>query len=553
MIRHTLCIALSCLLFACGGGSSDPISPPVTVVNPVPPPVVSQDLRFTDVAIARGLAFSSGFSPDFIVDPAFYAGGAASGDIDNDGDIDLFILRGDTNPNLLFFNNGNSFTENTPASLAFPNSGTANYKLSGPTFADMDGDKDLDLFIGGVAGDPSFIFMNDGSGVFTNVTSGSGIENMTSLNTISAAFADYDKDGDLDMAMAHWGTPRDSTNPGDTETLWQNDSDASGIKFTPVSISSGIANQLALNLSGVKGENHDYTFAPNFSDINDDTFPDLLSVGDFKGSQVFLNNQDGTFSDVTDTTQITDSNGMGTAVGDFDNDGDNDWFVSSINGNRLYQNNPESDSTEFTNVSETAGIQQGSWGWGSCFADFDADGFLDIYQTNGWQDNSNNPNPTPYDEDESRLWMSNQDGSFSDQAQLTGIIDNLQGRGVVCADFDNDRDVDVLLLLSNSDQAALLWNNDIIEKNTISIFLQGPSPNTQAIGARIYVSTGSVTQMREIAIGSNFTSHNPTKQIFGLGEASTIDELKIVWPDGTEIMQTNVTGNQDLVFTHPNF
>ena len=548
---------LSCfsLLIACGGSSGNSSSSPSpTVVTPIEPPVVVQSLLFSEVAIARGLEFSSGFSADYTVDPAFYAGGAASGDIDNDGDIDLFILRGDTNANLLFFNNGSSFSENASAGLAFPNSGTSNYKLSGPTFADMDGDKDLDLFIGGLNGDPSFIFTNNGLGVFTNTTAGSGIDNMNSLNTISAAFADYDKDGDLDMALAHWGSPRDSANPGETETLWRNDSDASGIKFTPVSLVSGIANQLALNLTGVKGENHDYTFAPNFSDINGDTYPDLLSVGDFKGSQVFLNNQDGTFTDVTDSTQITDTNGMGAAVGDYDNDGDNDWFISSINGNRLYQNNPETSTTEFTNISGAAGIEQGSWGWGSCFADFDADGFLDIYQTNGWQNNSgNNPSATPYDEDESRLWMSNQDGTFNNQATEAKIADSLQGRGVVCADFDNDRDVDILLLLSNADQAALLWENTLSEKNTLSVYLQGPTPNTQAIGSLIYVTIDSVTQMREVSIGSNFTSHNPTTQVFGLGDATTIDELKIVWPDGTEIVQTAVAGNQDLLFTHPDY
>lgn len=540
-----IAIAASFMLVNCGGGGTS--SPPINTTPPPPPPVV-QGLKFNDVAPAQGLQFSSEFSAGYMEDPRHFAGGAAAGDIDGDGDIDLFIVRGDTQPNLLYINSGGSFTDNAAAAgLALPKGGTENYKLSGPTFADLDGDKDLDLFVGGLGGDPSYIFSNDGTGVFSDVTTRSGIDAMTSKNTLSAAFGDYDKDGDLDLAMSHWGTPRDQTNPGETETLWRNDSDASGIKFTPVSAAAGIV--LNLNLDGELGINHDYTFAPNFADINEDGYPDLVSVSDFRGSKVFVNNQDGTFTDVTDTTQISDSNGMGAAVGDYDNDGDLDWFVSSIDGNRLYNNM----AGTMIGVSQDAGIELGGWGWGSCFADFDRDGHLDIYQTNGWiNNNGGNPN-APYTEDKTRLWMSDGLGAFTNEAFDTGIEDNKQGRGVVCADFDNDRDTDVLLLLNDDSQAALLWNNTIDTNNAIAIDLQGPSPNTQAIGTRIYITNDTSTQMREIGIGSNFTSHNPTHQLIGLGSATTIDELKIVWPDGIELVQNNVAANQSLTFTHPDY
>ena len=472
--------------------------------------------------------------------PRHFAGGAASGDIDGDGDIDLVVVRGDTQANLLFINDGGVFTEGAMPALALPNGGTSNYKLSGPTLADIDGDKDLDIFIGGADGHPSLIFSNDGSGIFTNVTTGSGLDTATSKNTISAAFGDYDKDGDLDLALAHWGTPRDRNAPGETETLWRNDSDANGIKFTAVSAPAGISATLIPGLLGVVGLDTDYTFAPNFADINDDGYPDLLSVSDFGGSKVYMNNKDGTFTDVTDTTQITDSNGMGAAVGDYDNDGDLDWFVSSINGNRLYNNM----NSTLIGVSETAGIERGGWGWGSCFADFDLDGHLDIYQTNGWPDTL---------VDRTHLWMSDGQGAFTDKAEETGIDDNQQGRGIVCADFNGDRDIDVLLLLSNDFPAALLWENTLPSNNSVSVTLNGPSPNTHAIGSRVYVTTGETTQMRDVAIGSNFTSHNPTEQIFGLGSSELIDELKIVWPDGTQITRSDIAANQDLTFTHPDY
>lgn len=551
MIKKSGFWVLALSLAACGGGGGNGSTAVSVVPPPPPPPAASKDLKFANIASVRGVQHSSEFSSAYTEMPRHFAGGAAAGDIDNDGDIDIFITRGDTQPNLLYINNGGAFTDMAAAAgLALPKLGTGNYKLSGPTFADMDGDKDLDLFIGGMQNDPSLVFENNGDGTFTDVTIGSGIALMTSKNTISAAFGDYDRDGKLDLAMAHWGTPRDRLNPGETETLWRNVSDAGGIKFTAVSAAANISSEIALDLmAGALGVDHDYTFAPNFSDINNDGYPDLLSVSDFRGSRVFINNQDGTFTNTTDSTQINDSNGMGAAVGDYDNDGDMDWFVSSIDGNRLYQN----ENGTLINVSTSTGIEAGSWGWGSCFADFDLDGHLDIYQTNGWfSDSGGNPN-APYTTDKSRLWMSDTAGVFSDKAADANMIDEAQGRAVICADFDNDRDIDVLLLNNNSAEAAILWDNELGNKNAIRIKLEGPNDNTHGIGTRISVKTGTLTQIREMSIGSNFASHNPAREIFGLGESTVIDELVVLWPDGTEIRRANVAANQDLIFTHPDF
>ena len=121
-------------------------------------------MKFADVSSARGIDHKSEFSSGLDKDPRYFAGGAAAGDIDNDGDIDIFITRGDTLPNLLFINDGSgNFTDQADiAGLALPKDGTANYKLSGPSLADLDGDGDLDLFIGGVDNDPSLIFRNNG-------------------------------------------------------------------------------------------------------------------------------------------------------------------------------------------------------------------------------------------------------------------------------------------------------------------------------------------------------------------------------------------------------
>jgi hypothetical protein len=478
-----------------------------------------------------------------------FAGGGAVGDVDGDGDLDIFITPGNTGPNLLYLNQGGAgFSEDAAgAGLAFTKSATETFRQSGPVFGDLDGDGDLDLFIGGLEGDPSQIFQNNGGGQFTNVTAGSGVDFMSSPYTISAALGDYDNDGDLDLAMAHWGTPRDQNNPGETETLWRNDSSGGTISFTPVSQAAGISSELGLDRTGgVLGEDHDYTFAPGFADIDGDGDQDLLSVADFGSSRVFLNNGDGTFTNITDPTRITDTNGMGAAIGDYDGDGDMDWFVSSIDGNRLYQNT----GGDFVYPSEAVDVDPGGWGWGSCFADFNADGRLDIYQTNGW-DVGMDPQNSPYVDDTSRLWMSNPDGSFEDMANDSNMLDTEQGRGVICDDFDADGDVDVLLLTLDDQQAAVLWTNQLSGGNTLSVALEGKAPNTFGVGALVSITISGVIQTRLVGVNSNFISHNSTQQYFGLGEATEIDSLRVAWPDGATTEMTNVAANQRLTLQHP--
>ena len=188
-------------------------------------------------------------------------------------------MRGDVGPNRLYRNAGNLAFEDvaSQAGVAFTKSATENYRHAGPMFADIDGDGDLDLFLGGVDGDPNMIYANDGDGTFTDVTAGAGLASMTAQYTIGAAFGDYDLDGDLDLLLAHWGTLRDYAAPGDTETLWRNDSDAAGIRFTSVSVSAGISPSI-INLPDPKTTENtaDFTFSPSFARINDDRYQDLV-------------------------------------------------------------------------------------------------------------------------------------------------------------------------------------------------------------------------------------------------------------------------------------
>ena len=553
--------ALGSLLAGCGGGGGDGSSggaPPPPPNNP--PPTTRQ---FNNATNSTGISFVHGIVNPTNSKAELFAGGAASGDYDNDGDIDLYVVRGNVGPNLLYRNDGNNrFTDVAAAAgVARARQGGGGFLQSGPVFADLDGDADLDLFVGGLEGDTCALFRNDGNGRFTDVTAQSGLGTMGARSTISASFGDYDLDGDLDAMLAHWGTPRQpdgNGGNGDTESLWRNESDANGMRFTSVSVESGIAAAIIPRRGGYNGFqptalDYDYSFVLAFARMDADRYPDILSVADFSNSRYFLSNgaQGGgtvTFRDATDNAVIIDRNGMGSAVGDYDGDGDLDWFVTGIFGvsetvgNRLYRN----DGTGvLQDVTVAAGVQDGGWGWGACFADFNLDGRLDIFHTNGW--NSLNPIDA-FESDRSRLFISQGNGRFADEAGTRGMTDTEQGRAVVCADFDRDGDVDIFMTNRGLANSGAFWvNNGDGSNRGLVVRLSGSAPNTEAVGARIRVTVGGVTQLREVSIGNNFTSHNPTAQVFGLGTATAADSVQIEWPDGTTDTYNNVSAG-NVVF-----
>jgi enediyne biosynthesis protein E4 len=552
------------LVSACSGDGAGappaPASPP-----PATPP-------FADVTSASQIAYQVGYTrPSYIRRDErglltwqvlfMTIGGAAAGDCDNDGDIDLFITYGNTGgpdggggPNRLYLNQlveqgkGMLF-EDVAAAAGVANTrpgGMANDRHSGPVFADMDGDGDLDLFIGGIHGDPSKIYENLGNCHFRDVTSNSpDIERMVASHTISAAFGDYDLDGDLDMFLTHWGTLDELY--GDpptrqTEHLFRNESDESGIRFVNVSEESGISSLTRLTrASDFHGQTQigDFTFTATFARIDEDLWPDIAVAADFGTTQVFINNGDGTFRNLDNPVLREAQFGMGSALGDIDNDGDLDWFVTSIfgpgneilmpHGNRLFVN--DGSSALFADHTSRLGVADGAFGWGACFLDIDNDGDLDIFHTNGYPVTFLTPDDR-YDSDPGRAFVRNDAGTYSDEAEALGLAAPASGRGVVCADFDHDGDIDILELTEAPGNSAKLWENRTAAagRNFLRVKLEGLPPNTEAAGARIFARIGDTEQMREIMIGSNYTSQNPTVQIFGLGLSSIVDELRVEWP-----------------------
>ena len=214
-------------------------------------------------------------------------------------------------------------------------------------------------------------------------------------------------------------------------------------------------------------------------------------------------------------------------------------------GNRLYRN----DDGVLSDATEEAGVRDGSWGWGSCFADFDNDQDLDIYHTNGWVPVENFA-PYRFDTDTSRLFISDGEGVFTELSQEAGIVDSERGHGIVCGDFDNDGDVDIFQMHRNEQNAGTLWRNDSSGNNYLRVKLNGRPPNTAAAGARITLTVNGEDQLREIIIGSNFTSQNPLVQVFGLGSYSQAN-VTVEWPDGQTSSMDNVDANQLIPFEHP--
>ena len=490
----------------------------------------SEPWRFDDVTLTQNCLLTHEYTNVNELSDYTMSGGVAAADYDLDGDIDLYVITGDSSPNALLNNDGTGkFNDRAPsAGVGLP--GAAG---SGPAFGDITGDGWPDLLVGGVSGSGYKVFRNNGNGSFTDWTEASGIVQETALqNDYSSALGDPDRDGDLDLFVTHWGAG------AITNHLWINDGAG---HFTKGDGNSGITGYVST----------DFSFSPTFVDLNGDGWQDLTVAGDFKTSQIYMNQGDGTFTNSTSSV-IDDENGMGSAVADLDNDGDMDWFVTSIfadgpipfswgpSGNRLYQNDG---SGNFTNITESSGVREGHWGWGACAADFNNDGWLDLFHVNGMP----LKNPTvDFNVDPSRLFINNGDGSFVEMSEALGLIDQGQGRGVSCFDADLDGDLDIFV--ANYDGETRLYRNNMDGgANYLQVRLIASSGNSSAIGAKLTLRAGDLTQYREVTAGSNYVSQNPLVQHFGLAASSTADLLTITWPDGSVERFENLPANQLLV------
>lgn len=472
---------------------------------------------------------------EYFSDEQTFSGGIAAGDYDQDGDVDLYVVGRPVNPNHLYQNQGDGTFREIGQEMGVD----LRHWGSGPAWGDIDGDGDLDLFVGTIERGLYRLFenrVNEEEGRFVDITQESGLI-IHSTNTVSALFFDYNVDGYMDLFLSHWGNVYEPR--ADTETLFRNNGDNT---FTSVSVETGLAAVLTR-------ETHDWSFTPNLSDIDGDGDADLLMSADFGTSEIFRNNGDGTFHRITNKDVVRDQFGMGGAVADYNNDGKMDWFVTSIYnlefregqwfGNRLYQN---FGGGNFGDATDHAGVADGAWGWGTCAADFDHDGFVDIAQVNGW------PQRDAVGKDYTyipvRFWrhIGTKQASFEEIAGLVGIHDTGEGRGIACFDADHDGDLDVVIMNMSQNHVVYFRNDTSNDHNYLYVKLEGLTENRHGVGARIKVITENGSQIRDLGGSNNYASHNPLQAHFGLGTATTVD-IEVLWPDQTTTMFENAPIN----------
>ena len=505
---------------------------------------------FTDHTAASGLDSVHGpAGSDGIGGPQTFAGGVAVGDYNADGWHDVYLVGGPEGGNGLFRNRGDGTFENVTAAARLDRE---EGRFTGPLFADINGDGWLDLVVHKIVEDPDesaiILYENLANGRFANATLRSGIV-LDIDTTFSPAFADVDQDGDLDLFVSHWGS-FGLQPPG--RMMWRNEGD---FRFTDISREAGFDYRDHPEVVGM-----DWSLTPTFADFNDDGYPDLLLTGEFGTVRIFLNQGDGTF--VLQTTDFpAPISATGSAVGDYDNDGQFDIFAAGVfdpdgvsggdpallTGNRLYRNEG---GGLFTDTSVTAGVRDSGWAWSAEFGDLNLDGYLDIYVVNGAGTLADGESWRRFVEDPARLFVADGAGGFAEQAELLGVADIGIGRGTVQFDFDRDGDLDILN--QNSGAAAIVYRNDLeTDKHFLVLKLIGHAGNWEAVGARVSVTTGAVTQIREIRNGSSLTSAAAAEAHFGLGTAGVVDELRVAWPDGAVSVFTDVTADRHLVLRHP--
>ncbi|WP_405248009.1 VCBS repeat-containing protein [Cellulophaga sp. Asnod2-G02] len=524
----------------------------------------------------------------------YMGGGVSVGDINNDGLPDLYFT-GNQVANKLYLNKGNLKFEDITEKAGV--SGNKEWH-TGVTMADVNNDGFLDIYcsVSGKFGTKkNQLFINNKDNTFTEEAEKYGLADEG--NSVNATFFDYDNDGDLDVYVANY-PPLKFNSPAfvyqmkmknvkenESDHLYRNDGDA----FTNVTTEAGLKS-FGLSLSATVG------------DLNNDGWQDLYVSNDFSSPDfMYINQKDGTFKEVVKkATAHTAFYGMGVDIADFNNDGNLDIFQVDMDAksNRRQKANMASMNPDlfwsvvdagfhyqymqncfqvnsgiftdgnpyFSNVSRITGTSSTDWSWGPLMADFDNDGFKDIFITNGTRREVNNRDyfkkleeanvdvskslemslQIPSEKIDNFIFKNNGNLNFEKANKKWGIEYKGFSNGAVYADLDNDGDLEIITN-NIDDYASVFENKSADNSNFLTVRFKGGPSNKFGLGNRVYVKTADKTQMQELTLTRGFQSSVAPELHFGLGATSIIEEVKVVWHNGKTQELKNVKANQTLV------
>ena len=509
---------------------------------------VAASVRFEDASARAGITQVSVYggirAKSYILETT--GTGAAFFDYDDDGDQDLFLVNGtrlgmtehESPSSTLYRNDGNgTFTDVTPlAGLVSHGWG------QGAATSDVDNDGDVDLLVT-YYGRNRF-YRNNGDGTFVELAQAVGLDD-PAWGT-SAAFADYDGDGFADVFVANYVDFDLAATPGPGETpncFFMGIPVMCGPRGLPPARSVLFRNdgtgRFVRVEDGAIGEERYFGLGAAWGDVDDDGDVDLYVANDQTPNNLFINDGKGGFVDAALEAGVAFNEdgraqaGMGVDLGDYDGDGFLDIHVTNFSHdyNTLYRNTGQG---YFLDESFQASIGEATYsylGWGTGFRDFDRDGLLDIFVANGHVYPEVDAYPTDSHYAQPNLLFLNRGGSVFSAASVEEAKPPSVSRGAAFADYDDDGDVDVLV--TNMNAAPSLLENQVSEGAWIGFRLVGRRSTRDALGARVHLVAGGREQIREVRSGASYLSQSDLRLFFGLGKTTEVDRVEIRWPSGT--------------------
>jgi hypothetical protein len=573
------------------------------IANPIVPQLPSP-FGFSEQAAQAGIDFVhvSGMTKERHY-PTANGSGVAMFDFDNDGLLDLYFATGNVLPlgpagnaqNRLYKNlGGNRFQDVTDKAGV----GFRGY-CNGVVVGDIDNDGDQDLFLCNYG--PNVLYLNNGDGTFTDISKSAGIDvgrrrfrkrkelagdrgtpapagddasqdELVEVPNWSSggAFLDYDNDGDLDLYVANYGEwvyPYDARFCTDDRFLYAPGEEKVRIYCSPRSIrpvthilyrNNGDGTFTDVTTAAGVGRGDGRGFGVVTADLDGDGRIDIFVANDNSPNFLFRNRGDGTFDDATETCGagfdghgLTPA-GMGVDAEDVDGDGLPELFVTNFEGepNSLFAN---LGCGTFRDASPTSGMCHDSMapvGWGCVLADFDSDGWPDCFVTNGHVDDNFHLLGRDVDYAQPALLHRNDQGArFVLATRLAGPYFDTKhvGRGLAYGDIDNDGDVD-LVINQRGDRPALLRNDTQTSNRWIRLVLVGTASNRDAVGARVEVQVGGRTIVRQRKGGTSLESAHDPRLLIGVGPAEVITSLEIRWPSGAVTTAGGLATNKTYTF-----